>query len=155
MSAGIKAQAGEAVGEDSAGEVAAEVVLDPGWDAAAVRLLRLGEEGLEVVLDDGVEGRFGGGDRPARGRRRVGLREDRAMADSRGPAGAEEGAQGLADRSTYPLRAAITVRASTNRSASEGLLYSAGVTRTQSPFARPERPTVKIPNSSWRVSARP
>ncbi len=112
LSAGVTAQAGEAVGEDSAGEVAAEVVLDPGWNAAAVRLLRLGEEGLEVVLDDGVEGRFGGSaaaiDRRGReggwARRRGhpacgaasagGLREDRAMADPRGPAGAEEGLRG-------------------------------------------------------------
>jgi hypothetical protein len=53
VGAGVTAQAGEAVGEDSAGEVAAE-------DAAAVRLLRLGEEGLEVVLDDGVERRLSG-----------------------------------------------------------------------------------------------
>jgi hypothetical protein len=50
----------EAVGEDAAGEVASEVVLDPGRDAAPVPPLRLGEEGLEMVLDDGVEGRLGG-----------------------------------------------------------------------------------------------
>jgi hypothetical protein len=56
------ADAGEAVGEDAAAEVRAEVVLDLPWDAVAsgVGPCGLGEEGLEVVLDERVEGCGGG-----------------------------------------------------------------------------------------------
>jgi hypothetical protein len=58
----IAAAAGDAVGEDAAAEVGAEVVLDPLRDAVAVGVGRcgVGEEGLEVVLDEGVERRGGG-----------------------------------------------------------------------------------------------
>jgi hypothetical protein len=54
--------AGEPVGEDAATEVCPEVPLDPGGDAVAegIGCLGLGEEGLEVMLDDGVERRSGG-----------------------------------------------------------------------------------------------
>jgi len=48
------ASAGEAMGEDAAGEIGAEVVLDPGGYGVTDRF-GVGEEGLEVVLDDGVE----------------------------------------------------------------------------------------------------
>ena len=52
----------EAVGKDAAPQVAAEVALHPRRDAPAhgVGFLRLGEEGLQVMLDHGVEGRLGG-----------------------------------------------------------------------------------------------
>jgi hypothetical protein len=58
-SARVAADAGEAVGEDATAEVGAEVVLHPARHALAVgfRLGGLGQEGLEVVLDDGVERR--------------------------------------------------------------------------------------------------
>jgi hypothetical protein len=50
------------VGEDAAAEVGAEVLLDPLRDAGAngVGSGGVGEEGLEVVLDERVEGRGGG-----------------------------------------------------------------------------------------------
>jgi hypothetical protein len=52
----------EAVGEDAAPQVAAEVALHPRRDAPAhgVCVLRLGEEGLEVMLHHRVQGRLGG-----------------------------------------------------------------------------------------------
>jgi hypothetical protein len=48
--------------EDAAAEIGAEVLLDPLRDAVAVGIGRgcLGEEGLDVVLDERVEGRDGG-----------------------------------------------------------------------------------------------
>jgi hypothetical protein len=58
----VAADAGEAVGEDAAAEVGAEVVLHPARYAAAVGVGRggIGQEGLEVVLDQGIERRGGG-----------------------------------------------------------------------------------------------
>jgi hypothetical protein len=55
----VAPDAGEAVGEDSAAEVGPEVLLDPARHALApwVCLGGPGQERLEVVLDDGVEGR--------------------------------------------------------------------------------------------------
>jgi hypothetical protein len=52
----VAAHAGEAVGEDVAAEVGAEVVLDPLRDSGAIGIGRccVGEEGLEVVLDERV-----------------------------------------------------------------------------------------------------
>jgi hypothetical protein len=52
----------ESVGEDAAAQVAAKIALHPSWDAPAhgVGALRLGEEGLKVVLDHRVQGRLGG-----------------------------------------------------------------------------------------------
>ena len=52
----------EAVGEDAAPQVAAKVALHPPGDAPAhgVGILRLGDEGLEVVLHRRVQGRLGG-----------------------------------------------------------------------------------------------
>jgi hypothetical protein len=57
MTAVVAAGAGEPVCEDAAAEVGAEILLDPRWDAVAqgIGLHGPGEEGLEVVLDDGVE----------------------------------------------------------------------------------------------------
>jgi hypothetical protein len=54
----VAPDAGEAVGEDAAAEVGPEVLLDPARHALAPWLCLggLGQEGLEVVLDDGVEG---------------------------------------------------------------------------------------------------
>jgi hypothetical protein len=42
------------MGEDAAGEIGAEVVLDPVGDGVSDRFV-VDEEGLEVVLDDRVE----------------------------------------------------------------------------------------------------
>jgi hypothetical protein len=58
----VTPEAGEAVGQDAAAQVGAEVLLDPARHALApwVSLGGPGQEGLEVVLDDGVEGRGGG-----------------------------------------------------------------------------------------------
>jgi hypothetical protein len=42
------------MGEDAAGEIGAEVILDPVGDRVTEGF-GAGEEGLEVVLDDGVE----------------------------------------------------------------------------------------------------
>ena len=55
----LTARACEAVGEDPTPEVGPEVLLHPGGEPAArgVGVGGLGEEGLEVVLDDLVEGR--------------------------------------------------------------------------------------------------
>jgi hypothetical protein len=55
----VAADAGEAVGEDAAAEVGAEVVLHPARYALAVGIGfgGVGQEALEVVLHDGVEGR--------------------------------------------------------------------------------------------------
>ena len=52
----------EAVGQDPAPKVAAEVTLHPpgGAPAHGVGLLRLGEEGLQVMLDHRVQRRLGG-----------------------------------------------------------------------------------------------
>jgi hypothetical protein len=52
----------EAVSQDAAPQVASEVALHPGGDAPAhrVRILRLGEAGLQMVLDHRVQGRLGG-----------------------------------------------------------------------------------------------
>ena len=52
----------EAVGEDAAAQIASKVALHPPGDAPAhgVGFLRLGEEGLEVMLDHRVQGRLGG-----------------------------------------------------------------------------------------------
>jgi len=52
----------EAVGQGAAPQVAAEVALHPRRDAPAhgVGLVRLGEEGLQVMLDHRVQGRLGG-----------------------------------------------------------------------------------------------
>jgi hypothetical protein len=68
----LAAGAGEAVGEDAATEVGEEVLLDPPGHAVAQRvgLGGPGEEGLEVVLDDGVERGGGGPARSVGGRRR-------------------------------------------------------------------------------------
>jgi len=51
-----------AVGEDAAAQVAAEVALHPCGNPPAhgVGVLRLGEEGLEMMLHHGVERRLGG-----------------------------------------------------------------------------------------------
>jgi len=58
VAAGVTARAGEAVGEDAAAEVGAEVLLHPVRHGVAhgVGFGRMGEEGLDVVLDDGVQG---------------------------------------------------------------------------------------------------
>ena len=57
MAAFVTTGSGEPVREDAAAEVGPEVLLDPGRDAVAqgIRLGGLRDEGLEVVLDDGVE----------------------------------------------------------------------------------------------------
>jgi hypothetical protein len=54
------------MGQDAAAQVGAEVVLDPAGHAlaAGVGFGGVSQEGLEVVLDDGVEG-CGGGLAPA------------------------------------------------------------------------------------------
>jgi X-Pro dipeptidyl-peptidase len=59
VAAGVTASAGKAVSQDPAAEVGSEIALDPGRDAATHGNLVLGrsEEGLQVVLNDGVEGR--------------------------------------------------------------------------------------------------
>ena len=50
------AEASEAVGEDAAGEEAAQLALDEAGDAAIVGALRdVGEEGLEVLADEVVQ----------------------------------------------------------------------------------------------------
>jgi hypothetical protein len=98
----VAADAGEAVGEDAAAEVGAEVLLDPLRDAGAIGVGRggVGEEGLEVVLDERVEGRGGGitaavdGGEAVRPRRCRRLREGTA---GRGPAGAGRLGCGHAD----------------------------------------------------------
>jgi hypothetical protein len=56
------AQPSEAVGQDPAAEVAAKVALHPGGDPPAhgVGVLRLGEEGLQMMLDHRVQRCFGG-----------------------------------------------------------------------------------------------
>ncbi len=62
MAAVVTSGSGKSVGEDAAAEVGPEVPLDPDRNAVAERvgLCGLGEEGLEVMLDDGVERRGGG-----------------------------------------------------------------------------------------------
>ncbi len=62
MTAVAAARSGEPVGEDAAAEIGTEILLDPGRDAVAsgIRLGGKRDEGLEVMLDDGVE-RGGGG----------------------------------------------------------------------------------------------
>jgi hypothetical protein len=57
----VAPDAGEAVGQDAAAKVGAEVLRDPARHTLApwVGLGGPGQEGLEVVLDDGVEGRGG------------------------------------------------------------------------------------------------
>jgi hypothetical protein len=60
--AGVATHAGEAMGQDAAAQVGAEVVLDPAGHAlaAGVGFGGVSQEGLEVVLDEGVERRVGG-----------------------------------------------------------------------------------------------
>ena len=53
----------------------------------------------------------------------------------------------------YVALAAMAFSAATSRSASAEVLNSAGVTRTQSPFARPLRQTVKMPCFSSNSAA--
>jgi hypothetical protein len=68
----VAPDSGEAVGQDAAAEVGAEVLLDPARHALAPRvgLGGPGQEDPDVVLDNGVEGRgwAGGGGRRRRGR---------------------------------------------------------------------------------------
>jgi hypothetical protein len=66
------------VAEDAAAQVGAEVVLDPAGDAVAVgvALLGEGEERLQVVLDDRIEGSGGRTPRAVEGRTGRGLRPE-------------------------------------------------------------------------------
>jgi hypothetical protein len=98
----VAAHAGEAVGEDAAAEVGAEIVLDPLRDSGAIGVGRccVGEEGLEVVLDERVEGCGCGitaatdGGEAVRPRRCLRLREG---ATGRGPPGAGRRGRGHTD----------------------------------------------------------
>lgn len=57
MAAGVAPDPRESVGQDAAPQVRPEVALDPRRHTPACRVFVLGrgEEGLEVVLNDGVE----------------------------------------------------------------------------------------------------
>jgi len=61
MAAVLAAGSGEPVGQDAAAQVGSEVLLDPPRHAVAQRVgfCSVGEEGLDMVLDDRVE-RCGG-----------------------------------------------------------------------------------------------
>ena len=78
---------------------------------------------------------------------------DFARTDSRGCYPLVANSDHVIDGFATPYRAATTLSAATNRSASAGVLYNAGVTRTQSPFANPVRQYVKRLNSSSSVRA--
>ena len=62
VAAGVTTGSSEAVSQDTATEVGSEIALDPGGDAPTRGILVLGrgKEGLQVVLDDGVERCAGG-----------------------------------------------------------------------------------------------
>ena len=66
MSAGVAPDPSESVGQDPAPKVCPEVALDPGRNppVSGVFVLGRGEEGLEMVLDDGVERSRRGASRP-------------------------------------------------------------------------------------------
>jgi hypothetical protein len=93
----IAADAGKAMGEDAAAEVGAEVVLNPLRDAVAIEVG--GEEGLQVVLCQGVKRRGGritaavDGGEAVGPRRCLGMREGTAGS---GPAGAGRRGRGHA-----------------------------------------------------------
>jgi hypothetical protein len=89
----VATDAGEAVSEDAATQVGTEVVLHPGRHALAVGVGRggVGEEGLQVVLDEGVEGRGGGIAAAVDGGETVAARRGRRVREGAagcGPAGA-------------------------------------------------------------------
>ena len=77
----VAADPGEAVGQDAAAEVGAEVALDPVRDAVALRIGvgGAGEEGLEVVLHDRVERRGRGLSAAVHGREAAGTRGERTL----------------------------------------------------------------------------
>ena len=67
MAARVAVSADEAVGEGSAAQVAAKLLLHVARQRRLVGLARVGEEGLEVVAHDGVEHRLGGATRTVGG----------------------------------------------------------------------------------------
>jgi len=66
----LAAGPGEPVGEDAAAQVGSEVLLDPPWNTVAqgIDLRGPGKEGLQVVLNDRVQGGRGWTSRPIGGR---------------------------------------------------------------------------------------